>query len=233
MPAREFDEGVAVPAWPAGKGRAGDHLVQLDRRRHVGDRKGGKIDAARSIAARNRDLGVERRRERDQLRRWIEMTERTAERAAITRLPMSDLAHRLVHERATLAHDIGELDVALARHGADLERAVLLADVAQTVDPIDVDDVVRQHVTHVEHGHERLPAGKQLGVLEAAEETDGIRNRARIMIRKGRWFHAGLTVCGLLTLYRKLCISSKTYINPNFDTSGADLTFAPYLAAKS
>ncbi len=87
---------------------------------------------------------------------------------------------------------IGELDVALARHGADLDRAVLLADVAQAVDPIEVDDVIGQHITHVEHGHERLPAGQQLGVLEAAEKADGVGDRARIVIRKGRWFHAGL-----------------------------------------
>ena len=120
------------------------------------------------------------------------MTERTAERAAVARLPMSDLAYRFVHERATIAHGIGELDVALARHGADLDRAILLADVAQAVNPIEVNDVIGQHVTHVEHRHQRLPAGEQLGVLETAEEADGVRDRARIMIRKGRWFHAGL-----------------------------------------
>ena len=96
-----------------------------------------------------------------------------------------------MHQRATLAHQIGKFDVALARHGADLERAVLLADIAQAVDPVEVDDVVGQHVTHVEHGHQRLPAGEQLGVLEAAEQADGVGDRARIVIGKGRWFHAG------------------------------------------
>ena len=68
---------------------------------------------------------------------------------------------------------------------------LLLADVAQAVDPIEIDDVVGQHEAHVEHRHERLPAGQQLGVVEAAEKADHVGDRARIVIGKGRWFHAG------------------------------------------
>ena len=109
---------------------------------------------------------------------------------AIARLPMADLADRLVHERAALTHEIGEFDLALARHRADLERAVALADVAQALDPIEVDDVVGQHIAHVQHRHERLPAGEQLGVVETAEKAERLRNRAWIVVRKGRWFHA-------------------------------------------
>jgi len=69
--------------------------------------------------------------------------------AAIARLAMADLAYRLVHQRATFAHQIGEFDVALPRHGADVERAVSFADMAQALDPVEVDHLIRQHVTHV------------------------------------------------------------------------------------
>ena len=122
------------------------------------------------------------------------MTQRTAERAAIAGLPMPDLHDRLVHQRAAPAHQVGEFDVALARHRADLERAVAVADVAQALDPVEIDDVVGQHVAHVEHRHQRLPAGEQFGVVEAAEQADDVGDVARIVIGKCGRLHAGL--CG-------------------------------------
>ena len=63
----------------------------------------------------------------DQLGRRIEMAQRTAERAAVAGLAVPDLGDGLVHQRAALAHQFGEFDVALARHGADLERAVIVS----------------------------------------------------------------------------------------------------------
>ena len=107
------------------------------------------------------------------------MTQRAAERAAIAGLPMPDLHDRLVHQRAAPAHQVGEFDVALARHranfnGADFERVLAVADVAQAVDPIEIDDVVGQHVAHIEHRHQRLAAGEQFGVVEAAEQANDV-----------------------------------------------------------
>ncbi len=208
-----------MPVGPAWKRHAGQEFVELERRRHIGDRKGGEIDAARAVLAGDRHLGVERGRDRHQLGRRIEMAQRAAERAAIAGLPMPDLRDRLVHQRAASAHQVGKFDVALARHGADLERAVVLADVAQAVDPVEIDDMVGQHVAHVEHRHQRLPAGEQFGIVEAAEEADDVRRRARIVIGKWRWFHAGLYMSRVLTLCQKPCINSKTYANPKVETS--------------
>ena len=132
------------------------------------------------------------------------MTQRAAERAAVAGLPMSDLRDRLVHQRAAPAHQIGEFDVALARHranfnGADFERAIVLADVAQAVDPIEIDDMVGQHVAHVEHRHQRLPAGEQFGVVEAAEKADDVGQRCADRDRKRRE-----ASCRTLQLLREL-----------------------------
>ena len=47
------------------------------------------------------------------------MTQRAAQRAAITRLPVADMRQRGLQQRAVLANVRGKFDVALARHGAD------------------------------------------------------------------------------------------------------------------
>ena len=67
----------------------------------------------------------------------------------------------------------------------------LFADMAQALDPVEVDDMIRQHVAHVEHRHQRLAAGEQLGVVEAREQADDIGGAARIVIGKERWLHPG------------------------------------------
>ena len=110
------------------------------------------------------------------------MAERAADGAAVARLPVSDLQQRLVHDRPARAHRIGEFEIALARHGADLERAVGFADVGQALHAVEIDDVIGLHEAEVEHRHQRLAAREQLGVLETAEQPDGLVDRFRIVI---------------------------------------------------
>ena len=52
------------------------------------------------------------------------MAERAADGAAVAGLAVPDLQQRLMHDRPARAHRLGEFEIALARHGADLERAV-------------------------------------------------------------------------------------------------------------
>ena len=118
------------------------------------------------------------------------MAERAANGATIAGLTMADVADGIVHQGAHAAHEFGELDIALARHGADLQHAARLADVGQALDLVEVDDVVGLHEAHVEHRHHRLPAGQELGVVEAAEQGDGVADGARIVVAEGRWLHA-------------------------------------------
>src|SRR5580693_7630822 len=70
-------------------------------------------------------------------------------------------------------------------------RTVAFADMAQTVDPVEVDHMIRQHEAHVEHRHQRLAAGEQLGVVETGEQTDDIGGAARIVIGKEWRLHPG------------------------------------------
>jgi hypothetical protein len=82
------------------------------------------------------------------------MAERAADGAAIAGLPVPDLEQRLVHDRPARAHHVGVFEIALARHGADLERAVSLADIGQPLHAVEIDDVVGLHEPKVEHGHQ-------------------------------------------------------------------------------
>src|SRR5262245_44864787 len=190
MAASELDEAMAVRLRPKRKPHHGDELIQLDRGGHIGDREGVNRDFAGAARPLHRDRGIERGRDRDELGRWVEMAERAAERAAVAGLAMADLQDRLVHQWAALANKIGEFELALTRHRADLERAVALADEGEPLDPIEIDDVIGQHEPHVQHGHQRLPAGEKLGVLEPAKQRDSITNRARVVVAEGRRFHA-------------------------------------------
>src|SRR5690348_4589395 len=124
MAARELDERIAVRLRPQREARRGDELVELDRRRQIAGRKIRELDLARAVRALHRDGGIERGRDRDKLGRGIEMAKRAAERSAVAGLAVPDLQDRVVHQWAAAADEVGEFEIALAGHGADLERAV-------------------------------------------------------------------------------------------------------------
>ena len=117
------------------------------------------------------------------------MTERAAERAAVAGLPMADQAGGFHHQGAAPGDHIGELEVALARHAADLQRAVDLPDERQALHPIEIDHMVGLHEAHIEHRHEGLAAGQELGVLEAPEQRHHVGDRAGIVITEERRLH--------------------------------------------
>jgi len=119
------------------------------------------------------------------------MAERAADGAAVAGLAVSDLQQRLVHDRPMRAHDLGVLELALAGHGANLEAVRRLADIGEPIDAVEVDNVVGEHETHVEHGHQRLPAGEELGVLKPGEQPDGVRNGSWIVVAERRRLHGG------------------------------------------
>ena len=95
-----------------------------------------------------------------------------------------------MHQRTALANEIGKFEVALPRHRADLERPVVFPDEGEPLDLVEVDDVVRQHEPHIQHRHQRLPAGQELGILEPAKEGDGIADCAGVVVAERRWLHA-------------------------------------------
>src|SRR5438270_12621069 len=151
------------------------------------------------------------------------MAERAAERAAIARLPMADMADRVVHERTAPADDVREFEIALPGHGADFEQAAAAADIGKTLYPVEIDDVVGQHESHVEHRHERLSAGQEPRVVEAAEQGDDVGDRARIVVAERRWFHAAVLMAKKTVNFDS---AGKPCLNPKNITSAPNPKFA-------
>ena len=99
------------------------------------------------------------------------------------------------------------------------ERAVRFADVGEAVDLVEVDDVVRLHEPHVQHRHHRLPAGQQLGVVEAAEQRDGIADGVRIVVTEGWWLHRSVRLrASSLYIAGKPCLNPKNNKSPKYGT---------------
>ena len=108
---------------------------------------------------------------------------------------MTDVEDSLFHQRAPPCDEIRILDIALARHTAENQRVTVLGNTGEAVDQVQIDHVVRQHKTHVEHRHERLSAGKQLGVVLLCEKRDSVFDASGVVIGKRRWFHFTPRTC--------------------------------------
>jgi hypothetical protein len=79
MPARKLDEAIAMPLGPRWEAHADEKLVCIDGRRHEPLGKFGKWNVALAVLAHDTDGRIDCGRDRDQLGRRIEVTERTAE----------------------------------------------------------------------------------------------------------------------------------------------------------
>jgi hypothetical protein len=79
--------------------------------------------------------------------------------------------------------------MALPCHRTDLDRAVALANLPETVGAIEVNDMVGNDEAHVEHGDERLASRQQLGIFVLAEEANHVIKGPRVVVRKRCRFH--------------------------------------------
>ena len=95
-------------------------LVQRQVGCHIGQREFAEGDGALAGRAGGGDHCVARQADQHLFRRRVEMAERAADCAAIARLAMADVEDALAQQRMLGGDQIGEFDVALARHGADL-----------------------------------------------------------------------------------------------------------------
>src|SRR2546428_259233 len=103
---------------------------------------------------------------------------------------MRDVRHRLRNERRVARYQRAVLDVEVARHGADAKHTVGERDARQSLDAVDVDQDLRRAETHVERGHQALPAGQHLRAFAMPrEELERLGQRARAGVLEGRRFH--------------------------------------------
>ena len=139
------------------------------------------------------ELGVERQRDRRQLRRGVGVGDRPADGAAVADLEVTDERDRLGEQRHRLAGRRVVLDRALRRHRLDRERAVRTGDPAQVVDPVEVDDVLEAREPQRQHRHQALPAGQHLGLVAVLGEQRGdVGDRLRRVVLERCGLHRQL-----------------------------------------
>src|SRR5438874_9582863 len=177
-----------APQW---KVHARQQFALAQRGRHESRWELRKRDLASAARPLQRQHRIHGRGDSDELGRGVELAERAAERAAVTRLAMADLQHRLVHERTVLVDALVEFHITLACHCTDNEGVALLLYISEIGDAIEIDDVVGRGEPHVEHRHERLAAGEKPRVLELAEESDHLGHSLRIVVVEARRLHSG------------------------------------------
>src|SRR3990172_3348067 len=97
---------------------------------------------------------------------------------------------RFCEERQPLANNGRDLDRALSRHRAEVNRPVAFLDISETVDPIQVDESGGPAQPKVQKRHEALAAGQDLRVSTIpGEQSDGLLDTRRSMVVEFRGLH--------------------------------------------
>ena len=118
----------------------GQHVLRPERGlEHAGEERARRDRALAAWAARD-EVGVEGEQHRRQVGGGIAVRDRAADRAAVAHLRIADERRRLGERRAALGEQrIGD-EVGVARQRADRDPVAVLADVAELLQPADVDE---------------------------------------------------------------------------------------------
>jgi hypothetical protein len=108
---------------------------------------------------------------------------------------IGDHGRGVEEDRVALPDGWRGIEVRLACQRADMERAVMLGDVAKPRDPVDVDDERRLGEAEFEHRDQALTAGEDLGVLVIVEQGDCVVESGGSDVVEGRGNHAHLLGC--------------------------------------
>ena len=179
MPPRHFAKGDTLPGYYR-KTHGDDQFVRRPRRRqHVllkfarGERPRAALGAQHHFAAQHR----ERQR---QFRARIGVRDRTADRAFVAGLEMADEGQRRGGERQFLQKLRPCHQLVLCRRGADLDRAVALANAVELGDARNIDEHADIEQPQIEHRQKRLPTSENAGVVAVfGEQRHRLLDRIR------------------------------------------------------
>ena len=160
MPAGVFVKRVPVPLGPRNDVDANHQLLRPDRGREVAaDELVHRNAPLTSAGRRDANRRVVQECEQRQLRGWIELTQATADRAAVASLPVPEQRQRLAEDRRDEGKLRIDLERALPHDRADRHEISIRDDRAQIRNPVDINEMIRKGKAHVEHRYERLATG--------------------------------------------------------------------------
>ena len=178
---------------PDGEVHRAEDLVLADGRGPRPDEELGRGHGAGAARAGDLELGVERERDRGELRRGVGMGDGTTDGPAVADLEVADQRDGLGQERHRFARRGVVLDRALRRHRLDRECAVRTRDAAEVVDPVEVDDVLEAREPQRQHRHEALTARQHLGLVAVLrEQRDDVGDRFRCVVLERCGLHGQL-----------------------------------------
>jgi hypothetical protein len=175
-----------MPFGPGTKADLDDQFVARQRGRQHAFSEIAHLQNAGSSGTVNLNFSVESDRYRGKFRGRIEMREATAQSAAVAGLAMPDVTDRFGKQRQALRYERAGFDVALPRHGANSDAALLFPDVGKARNPVQVDQMIRRGQPEIEHRHQRLSARERARVGLRGKQFQRLRQRCRRVVDERR-----------------------------------------------
>jgi hypothetical protein len=136
------------------------------------------------------EVGVQGEQHRGEVRRRVGVRDGAADRAAVADLRVADeLGRPRDHGAGALQDGVGD-ELCVPGQRADRDAVAVVADVAELVEPAEVDEYRRPCDAELHRRDERVPAGEQLRVLVASERLDRVVDGGRAVVLEGRRDHA-------------------------------------------
>ena len=190
MTSGELQEGLTAARRALGQTDTDQRFVRLEVGRHVGEWPVRHRDLALPAWAADRETRVGGRGDAGQLGRRIEVAQTASHGPAVASLEMTDLGQRLRENGEAVVDRSSRHQIALAGHRPDFDRIVGFHDPCERRDTVQVDHMVGHRVAHVEHRHQRLTSGQQLGVLLVRQQAHQLVDGRRIVIGERRRLHS-------------------------------------------
>jgi hypothetical protein len=190
MSSGQLRHGEPAAGTPDRQVQGGHQLVGLERGQEGRHEELAGRDAPGAPGAARLDGGVERERDRGQLRGGVGVSQRPAERAAVADLEMPDVRRGPGQQRRGARDHLIPLQRAMPGQGAHPQRAVRPGDALQPGDAVDIDDVLRPAQPHGHHRHQALPAREHLClVAQLGQHPHRLVNRRRPVVIERRSLH--------------------------------------------
>jgi hypothetical protein len=147
-------------------------------------------DRPLAVGAVRDEVGVQCEQHRGEVRRGVAVRDGAADRAAVADLRVADELRRpREHGAGALQDGVGD-QLRVSSQRADRDAVAVVADVAELVEPAEVDEHRRPRDPELHRRDERVPAGEQLRVLVASERLDRVVDGGGAVVLEGRRDHA-------------------------------------------
>ena len=191
MAPRELEPRVASTGGWGGKPDLGQNLRRREGGREIAPVELLRCQRPTALGTAHGDACVQADGDGGQLGGRVGVSEAPADRPSVSDLEVANPGHRVGQERNLARDERALLHGPLPRHRANSDAILALPDVLELADAIEVDQPPRHSEPHVEHRHQALPTGEELGVLAVAGQLRHcFLGRSHPDVLEGRRLHS-------------------------------------------